>query len=477
MTMSKPENDYGLDILNRLANELYREGVLSRPREQGKPAMQSGLQAVGENFDGDSYYFSPDFRRFADAVSRPSALGYDVNAVRKDFPILQKRVNGMPLVWLDNSATTQKPECVIGELGRYYREYNSNVHRGAHTLAKLATEAYEAAREKVKDFLGAASPEEIIFTRGATEAINLVAESFGGLKVGADDEIVLTVMEHHSNIVPWQKLCEEKGAVLKVAPINRRGEIILAEYENLFTPRTKIASISHVSNVLGTINPIEEMIRIAHQNGAYALIDGAQSVPHLGIDVNGLDADFFAFSGHKLYGPTGIGVLYGKKALLEEMPPWQRGGGMIKNVDFDKTSFADLPEKFEAGTGNIADAIGLGAAIDYIRKIGMANIERYEKRLTAYAMEQMQQIPGLHIVGTALDKTSVISFVLENIPPEKVAQLLDKNGIAVRSGHHCAQPVLRNYGLQSSVRASIGLYNTKEEIDYLVDSVLKLQGT
>ncbi|HOJ11487.1 MAG TPA: cysteine desulfurase [Clostridiales bacterium] len=400
--------------------------------------------------------------------------GLDVYSIRKDFPILQRRINGKPLVWLDNAATTQKPICVMSALNRYYSEYNSNIHRGAHTLAKLATNAYENARQKIQNFIGASSTEEIIFVRGTTEAINLVADSFGGMNIQTGDEIVLSMMEHHSNIVPWQKLQQAKGAVIKVIPINDRGEVILDEYEKLLTPRTRIVSITHVSNVLGTINPVCKMIEMAHKHGAYVLIDGAQSVPHMGVDVRALDADFYAFSGHKIYGPTGIGVLYGKKVLLEEMPPWQRGGGMIKNVSFNKTTYNSLPYKFEAGTGNIADAVGLGAAIDYIQGIGMDNVERHEKGLTVYAMEKLYQIPGLHIIGTAPEKTGVISFVINGVLPENAAQYLNLDGIAVRSGHHCAQPALHRYGLTSSIRASFGVYNTMEEVDCLVSSVLKI---
>ncbi len=427
---------------------------------------------------GDStYYFLPGFSKFSYKNQTGSLYykpGLDVYSIRKDFPILQKRVNGKPLVWLDNGATTQKPMCVINAINRYYSEYNSNIHRGAHTLAKLATEAYEAAREKVRGFIGASSVDEIIFVRGTTEAINLVAESFGGMNIHSGDEIILTVMEHHSNIVPWQKLQQEKEAVIKVVPVNDCGEIILDEYEKLLTPRTRIVAITHVSNVLGTVNPVRTMIEMAHKYGAYVLIDGAQSVPHIGVDVRELDADFYAFSGHKVYGPTGIGVLYGKRALLEEMPPWQRGGGMIKDVSFDQTTYNSLPYKFEAGTGNIADAVGFGAAVDYIKEIGMENVERHEKELTVYAMEKLRRIPGLNIIGTAPDKTSVISFVIDSVSPEDTARCLNQEGIAVRAGHHCAQPVLKRYGLLGSVRASLGVYNTMEEVDCLVNSVLKI---
>jgi cysteine desulfurase/selenocysteine lyase len=399
---------------------------------------------------------------------------FDVQSIRKDFPILHKKVNGNSLVWLDNGATTQKPNQVIQTLNQYYSTYNSNIHRGAHTLAKCATNAYEGAREKVRDFIGASSSDEIIFTRGTTEAINLIAESYGNMNIHEGDEILLTVMEHHSNIVPWQKLQKEKGAVIKVIPINENGEIILEGYEKLLTSRTKLVGITHVSNVLGTVNPVECMIKMAHSYGACVVIDGAQSIPHLPINVREMDADFYVFSGHKMYAPTGIGALYGKKALLESMPPWQRGGGMIENVSFDHTTYNHLPYKFEAGTGNIADAIGLGAAIDYLRRIGMERVEDHERELTIYAMERLSQIPYVHLIGTAPNKISVLSFVVDRIPSERVGQSLDRDGIAVRAGHHCAQPVLKQFGLESSVRASLGIYNTREDVDCLVNAVLKL---
>jgi len=461
MNINRPEDLGGrsLNIISQLANDLYREEV--------SPGM----------IEDREYYFLPGYQ--SSPVQKQAFVpgyksGLDVYSIRKDFPILQRRINGRPLVWLDNAATTQKPLCVMNALNRYYSEYNSNIHRGAHTLAKLATNAYESARDKVRGFIGASSTDEIIFVRGTTEAVNLVAESFGGMTVNEGDEIILTMMEHHSNIVPWQKLQQEKGAVIKVVPINDCGEIIMGEYEKLLTPRTRIVSVAHVSNVLGTINSVKLMIEMAHKHGAHVVVDGAQSVPHVKVDVSELDADFYAFSGHKVYGPTGIGVLYGKKALLEAMPPWQRGGGMIRDVSFSDTIYNSVPYKFEAGTGNIADAIGLGSAIDYIQKIGIENVERHEKELTVYAMERLCQVPGVHIIGTALNKISVISFIIDRVPPDKAAQILNQDGIAVRSGHHCAQPVLRRYGLCSSVRASLGIYNTREEVDCLVNSVLKI---
>lgn len=423
------------------------------------------------------YYFLKEYPAggpTAVQFAPPWNRSFDVHSIRKDFPILHRRVKGNPLVWLDNGATTQKPSQVIDTLRQYYTRYNSNIHRGAHTLAGYATKAYEDAREKVRDFIGAAHSEEIIFTRGTTESINLIAETYGKMNIHEGDEILLTMMEHHSNIVPWQKLQQEKGAVIKVIPINDCGEILMEQYEKLLSPRTKIVGITHVSNVLGTINPAEAMIKLAHSHGACVVIDGAQSIPHLTINVKQLDADFYVFSGHKMYAPTGIGVLYGKKALLEQMPPWQRGGGMIDQVSFEETTYQRLPHKFEAGTGNIADAIGLGAAIDYLKQIGMENIEAHERELTKYSMERLREIPRLHLIGTAPNKVSVLSFVIDGIAPETVGKYLDREGIAVRAGHHCAQPVLDRYGLTESVRASLGVYNMKEEADSLANALLKI---
>jgi cysteine desulfurase/selenocysteine lyase len=399
---------------------------------------------------------------------------FDVHSIRKDFPILHRRINGNTLVWLDNSATTQKPLEVIQALDQYYRQYNSNIHRGAHTLANVATDAYESAREKVRDFIKAAFSEEIIFTRGTTEAINLIAESLGPMILQEGDEILLTEMEHHANIVPWQKLQQDRGAIIKVIPINDRGEVLLEEYERLLSPRTRIVGITQVSNVLGTVNPIEIMVRMAHAYGAFTVIDGAQAVPHMPIDVRQLDADFYVLSGHKMYGPTGIGILYGKRAILDQMPPWQRGGGMISNVTFTHTTYNHLPYKFEAGTGNIADAIGLGAAVDYLNRLGMEKVEEHERQLTAYALERLSEIPHLHLIGTAQDKISVLSFIVDGVSPEDVGEYLNREGIAVRAGHHCAQPVLRRFGLDSTVRASLGIYNTREEVDTLANSVLRI---
>lgn len=453
------------DALNRM----YWEEDIKPAHDSAFCSMPSGTYGICPMQDVHSLYY---FTSHVPAAKHRS----DLSMLRSDFPILQRRVNGHQLVWLDNSATTQKPNCVIEAIDRYYRECNSNVHRGAHRLAAEATEAFEDAREKMRVFLGASSREEIVFVRGTTEAINLVAVSWGGQNLHEGDEILLTDMEHHSNIVPWQFIAEQTGAVIKAAPINDRGEIVISDYERMFTPRTRIASVTHVSNVLGTINPVQQMADIAHMHGALFFVDGAQSAAHLPIDVKRMNADFFALSGHKLYGPTGIGVLYGRKELLSEMPPYQGGGGMIRSVRFDRTLYADSPDKFEAGTGNIADAVGLGAAADYLRGVGMETIRAHEHDLTKYAMSGLSRIPGLTIIGTAPDKTSVLSFILDNMEPEIIAKQLDQRGIAIRAGHHCAQPVLQRYGLKSSARASIGLYNTFDELDLFIDTIREISG-
>ncbi len=416
----------------------------------------------------------PSNEGFTGALAPYWGNGLDVHSIRKDFPILHRKVNGNTLVWFDNGATTQKPNQVIQTINQYYSQYNSNIHRGAHTLANYATRAFEEARDKVRNFIGAAQSEEIIFTRGTTEAINLIAETYGQSNIREGDEILLTMMEHHSNIVPWQKLKEEKGAVIKVIPINDCGEILMEEYRKLLSPRTKIVGITQVSNVLGTVNPVEEMIQLAHSHGACAVVDGAQAVPHLPVDVKQMDADFYVFSGHKMYAPTGIGVLYGKKAILMQLPPWQRGGGMIERVSFEHSTYQQPPDKFEAGTGNIADAIGLGAAIDYLKRIGMDHIEAHERELTQYALERLGEIKRLQLIGTAPNKISVLSFIMEGIASENIGKYLDRQGIAVRAGHHCAQPVLNRYGLTSSVRASLGIYNMREEVDSLANALLRL---
>ena len=407
----------------------------------------------------------------------PAPALFDVLSVRRDFPILEERVHGKPLIWLDNAATTQKPKVVIDRISDFYRHENSNIHRAAHDLAARSTDAYEGAREKVRRFLNAPSVQDIVFVRGATEAINLVAKSWGHRFIGKDDEIVITWLEHHSNIVPWQQLAAEKGAKLRVAPIDSRGEVILDEYEKLLSSRTRLVSLTHVSNALGTINPVKEMTAMAHRHGAKVLVDGAQAVSHLRADVQDLNADFYAFSGHKVFGPTGIGVLYGRSEILESMPPWQGGGNMIADVTFERTVYHPAPARFEAGTGNIADAVGLGAALDYLSRIGLENVARHEHELLVYATEGLSPIPGLRLIGTAREKAGVLSFVLDGYRAEEVGAALNEEGIAVRSGHHCAQPALRRYGLEATVRPSLALYNTCGDIDALVTTVRKLSSS
>jgi cysteine desulfurase/selenocysteine lyase len=401
---------------------------------------------------------------------------FDAHAVRRDFPILSERVQGRPLIWLDSAATTQKPRAVIERLAYFYEHENSNVHRAAHALAARATDAYESAREKVRGFLNAPSTREIVFTRGATEAINLVAQSWGRRFVERGDEIVITWLEHHSNIVPWQLLCAEKGARLRVAPVDDRGQILLDEYEKLLGPRTRIVAFTQVSNALGTVTPAREMVEMAHRYGARVLVDGAQAVSHLRVDVQALGCDFYVFSGHKVFGPTGIGVLRGKADVLDGMPPWQGGGNMIADVTFEKTAYHPAPARFEAGTGNIADAVGLGAAIDYLEGIGIDNVTRYEHELLLYATDALRAVPGLRLVGTAPEKAAVISLALDGCRAEDVGAALDREGIAVRAGHHCAQPALRRFGLESTVRPSLALYNTPEDVDALVAAVRRIQG-
>jgi cysteine desulfurase/selenocysteine lyase len=394
---------------------------------------------------------------------------------RDNFPVLNQRVHDKPLVYLDNAATTQKPQMVLDAMNRFYQADNSNIHRGVHELSERSTLHYEQARVKIQKFLNAADWREIIFCRGATEGINLVAYTYGRRHVEAGDEIVISAMEHHSNIVPWQILCEEKKAILRIAPINERGELLLDEFEKLLGPRTKLVSIVHVSNALGTVNPVADIIRLAHAHGVPVFIDGAQAVAHLKVDVQALDCDFYALSGHKMFGPTGIGVLYGKAALLDKMPPYQGGGDMIRNVTFAKTTYNELPYKFEAGTPNIAGTIGLGAAVDYLNGIGLDHVAAYEHDLLAYGTEQLERIPGLRIIGTAREKASVISFVLEGVHPHDVGTILDREGVAVRSGNHCAQPVLEWFGVPATTRASIAFYNTRQDIDALVAGIAKVK--
>ena len=398
---------------------------------------------------------------------------YDIENIRQDFPILSRDVYGKPLVYLDNGATTQKPLCVLDAMREEYLNVNANVHRGVHYLSQQATDLHEAARERVRKFINAEKTEEIVFTRGTTEAINLVAASFGEL-MNKGDEVIVSVMEHHSNIVPWQLLANRKGTKIKVIPINDRGELIIDEYKKLFNEHTRIVSVTHVSNVLGTINPIDDIIRIAHSHGVPVLIDGAQSTPHIKIDVQALDCDFFAFSGHKMCGPTGIGVLYGKEEWLEKMPPYQGGGEMIDTVSFEKTTFEKPPLKFEAGTPDYVATHGLSVAIDYIEKIGMDNIAAHERQLTEYCMEQLRNIEGARLIGEAIDKDAVVSFLIGNIHHLDMGTLLDRLGIAVRTGHHCAQPLMERMGVQGTVRASFALYNTMEEVDILVNGIKRV---
>ncbi len=393
---------------------------------------------------------------------------FDVEQIRKDFPILKEQVYGKPLTYLDNAATTQKPQAVIDTLTQYYSKENANIHRGIFCLSEQATKRYKSARHKVQEFLGAASDKEIIFVRGATEAINLVAHCYGRTFLKAGDEILITHMEHHSNIVPWQMLAKEIGIKLKVAPINDQGELILEDFKKLLTDKVKLVSVVHVSNALGTVNPVREIVRLAHAKGIPVMVDGAQAVAHMSVNVRDLDCDFYAFSGHKLLGPTGIGVLYGKKEFLEKMPPYQGGGDMIRSVTFEKTDYNDLPYKFEAGTPHIAGVIGLGAAIDYIQSVGLGRIESYEQELLKYGTEKLLQVPGLRLIGTAKHKSAILSFVLGEAHAHDIGTILDRQGIAIRAGHHCAMPVMQRFNVPATTRASLAFYNTREEIDRLV---------
>jgi cysteine desulfurase / selenocysteine lyase len=429
----------------------------------GTPSASYGIQA---------YEFIPGLEPAELGISKRPL---DAKLIRRDFPILEERVHGHPLVWLDNAATTQKPNAVIDRISDFYRHENSNVHRAAHELAARSTDAYEGAREKTRRFLNAGSTREIIFVRGATEGINLVAQAWGRRNVRDGDEVVITWLEHHANIVPWQMLCAEKGAKLRVAPVNDRGEIILEEYEKLLGPRTRIVSLPQVSNALGTVVPAREMVEMAHRYGARVVVDGAQAVSHMPVDVQTLNCDFYIFSGHKVFGPTGIGVVYGKLDVLDSMGPWQGGGNMIADVTFEKTIYQPAPARFEAGTGNIADAVGLGAALDYVSEIGMENISTYEHDLLNYGTAKLLTVPGLRLIGTAREKAGVMSFVLDEVRTEDVGAALNREGIAVRSGHHCAQPILRRMGVESTVRPSLAFYNTCEDIDALIAALLRLQ--
>ena len=504
------EDPFGTKLISRLANEYFAEfkqadGV-SALSNNGSPKKSNGLSrgypgsvrpyapevhpdsqenaidealASGEHSPGskDSFIFGePKEEGIQNVSSRKDFISpvFDITHIRRDFPALHQEVNGRPLIWLDNAATTHKPQSVIDATSKFYSKDNSNIHRAAHALAARATDLYEGSREKVQKFIGAASPKEIIFLRGTTEAINLVANSYGLANIGAGDEILLTTMEHHANIVPWQMLAQKTGAIIRVAPINDRGELILEQFASLLSSRTKIVAITHVANALGTVNPVGQIISLAHAYGVPVLVDGAQSTPHMPINVQALNADFFTISGHKIFGPTGIGILYGKASLLESMPPWQGGGSMIKDVTFAKTIYEGIPQKFEAGTPDIAGVVGLGAAVDYLSKIGVPAIAAYEHQLLEYATPKLLSIPGLRLIGTAACKASVLSFVIDGLSTESIGKHLDKHGIAVRSGHHCAQPSLRRFGLESTVRPSLAFYNTFGEIDTLIDVLQQL---
>lgn len=468
------------------------------PNASGLPGEQDIQQLLAAEFSFSKFDSSPNSSRaatpapnsnfyFLDSDAQPvfgnqpkhgqfaaESQGFDVHAIRRDFPILQERVNGKPLVWFDNAATTHKPKSVIDRVSYFYEHENSNIHRAAHELAARATDAYEGARNKVAKFLGAKSSDEIIFVRGATEGINFLANTFGQQEVGEGDEIIVSQLEHHANIVPWHMLANRVGAKLRVIPVDDTGQILLDEFRKLINGKTKLISVTQVSNALGTVTPIKDIISIAHANGVPVIVDGAQSVSHMKVNMQELDADFFVFSGHKVFGPTGIGVVYGKSEHLKNLSPWQGGGNMIADVTFDRIIYQDAPNRFEAGTGNIADAVGLGAAIDYVERIGMDRIARYEHDLLAYGTQRLQPIPGVRLVGTAANKASVLSFVLAGYKTEEVGTELNREGIAVRSGHHCAQPILRRFGLETTVRPSFAFYNTCEEIDLMISVVERL---
>jgi cysteine desulfurase/selenocysteine lyase len=475
--VSSPEKAFGSGEHKADSDEVYPFG---EPRCNGS---FSAREVYTEAIDAaPAYYFLREGGSRPGSIAREPAAGstlsrLEVDAIRRDFPVLHQRVHGHPLIWFDNAATTQKPRSVIDATSRFYSRDNSNIHRAAHALAARATDVYEGGREKVRQFIGAADTKEIVFVRGTTEAVNLVAQTYGRAHIGRGDEILLTVMEHHANIVPWQTLAEETGAQIRVAPINDAGELILEQFAPLLGPRTKLVAVTQVSNALGTINPVETIIGMAHAQGVPVLVDGAQSAPHLPINVQAMDCDFFVFSGHKVFGPTGIGVLYGKAALLEKMPPYQRGGNMIKDVTFEKTTYQGIPQKFEAGTPDIAGVVGLGAAIDYLTHIGMPAIAAYEHELLEYATQALSAVRGLRPIGTASAKASVLSFVMDGLSNEQVARHLDHRGIAVRAGHHCAQPTVRRFGLEGTVRPSLAFYNTHDEIGVLVNALHELRRT
>ncbi len=478
ITNSQESNEYSIingfdqgllikDVLASLGPEYFPEFYKQTDASQ----FSSPLSPLSCCSDFDDLY-QPDFSKLTMRDYPTKAHLFDVHAVRRDFPILSERINGKNLVWFDNAATTQKPKAVIERIKYFYEHENSNVHRAAHTLAARTTDAYEGARSKAAAFLNAVSPDEIVFVRGTTEAINLVAQAYALNTLATDDEILLSLLEHHANIVPWQMVCARTGAIIKVIPVDDSGQINLVEYKKLLSTKTKIVAFTHVSNALGTVTPAAEMVHMAHQYGAKVLIDGAQAVAHQTVDVQELDCDFYIFSGHKVFGPTGIGVLYAKAALLDCMQPYQGGGSMIADVTFEKTTYKKPPHRFEAGTGSIADAIGLGAALDYITGIGLKRISEYEHMLFKYGEEALRSIYGLTFLGNAKDRTSILPFVVNNISPEEIGSILNKEGIAVRTGHHCAQPILRKIGHESTVRVSLALYNTTNEIDFLA-SVLR----
>jgi cysteine desulfurase/selenocysteine lyase len=482
---SSPAATYGLassvagfdaSLITGLSPQAY--GLPGEAELQKLFGRSSGIPASAGS--DSSFYFLDELKTEGFNAQAPTLASahpaFDVQAVRRDFPILKERVNGQPLVWFDNAATTQKPQAVIDRISYFYEHENSNIHRAAHELAARSTDAYEKARDTVAKFMNATSSSEIVFARGTTEAINLVAQSWGRQHIKAGDEIVITWLEHHANIVPWKQLCEATGATLRVVPVDDDGQILLGEYQKLLNSRTKLVAFTQVSNALGTVTPAREMIEMAHRVGARVLLDGAQSVSHLRVDVQALDCDWFVFSGHKIFAPTGIGVLYGKAELLEAMQPWQGGGNMIADVTFEQIAYQPAPARFEAGTGNIADAVGLGAALDYVLKLGIDNIARYEHELLVYAMDTLRTVSGLRLIGTAANKTSVLSFVLEGHSNQDIGVALNRAGIAVRTGHHCAQPILRRFGLESTVRPSLAFYNTHQEVDLLVSTVRRIQG-
>jgi cysteine desulfurase / selenocysteine lyase len=448
---------------------------MPRRRPPAPPADWSSASQAAQ----PTFYFIDErpavtAEQLAASMTRPAATGFDVDTVRKDFPILADRVNGKPLIWFDNAATTQKPQCVIDRIAYFYGHENSNIHRGAHTLAARATDAFEDARCQVASFLGAPSSDNVVFTRGTTEAINLIAQTWGTKQLRPGDEIALSQLEHHANIVPWQLLAGQTGAKLRIIPVSDSGELLLDQFGSMLSDRTKLVAVAHVSNVLGTIVPIDQVIAMAHRAGARVLVDGAQAVAHLPVNVQALDPDFYVFSGHKIFAPTGIGALYAKSEVLAEMPPWQGGGNMIDDVTFERTRYQPAPAKFEAGTGNIADAIGLGAALTYLTSLGLPAVAAYEHQLLQYATSQITSVPGLRLIGTAAHKASVLTFVIDGQDNAELGQALDRQGIAVRAGHHCAQPILRRFGLETAVRPSLAMYNTCAEVDYLVDTLHKL---